>query len=351
MKGVFLCAGKGTRMRPVSYSVPKHLIPIANKQILQYNVEKAIDAGIDEVGLVVSPGMEKMYRDVLGTSQWGASITYIHQGDPQGLAHAVDCARGFVQDNPFLVYLGDNLLQSGLEEMVTGFRKSNSIASILLASVDDPERFGVAEIEDGKVVDLVEKPDHPPSDLAIVGAYLFTGEIFSAIDKIEPSDRGELEITDAIAHLIKKGGKVTPSELEGWWLDVGRPSDAIEANRLLLEDKELSIEGEYEDTEIENKSAVGLEKGCSVQNSEINGPVHVAMDAEIRNSELGPNVSIGENVVLENASVSDAIIMSGTKVRNSKLKGSLVGADSTIELPGNQVKATLGSQARVVKIE
>ncbi len=351
MKGVFLCAGKGTRMRPVSYSVPKHLIPVANKRILQYNVEKVIDAGIDQIGLVVSPEMEGMYRDILGTSKWGASITYIHQEDPRGLAHAVDCARDYVQNDPFLVYLGDNLLQTGLEEMVTNFRESNSAASILLASVDDPERFGVAEIEDGKVVDLIEKPDQPPSDLAIVGTYLFTEEIFSAIDKIEPSDRGELEITDAIARLIRKGSKVTPSELEGWWLDVGRPSDAIDANKVLLRERELSIEGESVNSDLRNRSEVGLEKGSRIQDSHLNGPVHVARGSEVINSELGPNVSVGEDVVLEDTRVSNAIIMSGTRVSNSNLTETLIGTDSSIELPGYQVKATLGSQAEVEKKE
>ncbi|MFP4630538.1 MAG: glucose-1-phosphate thymidylyltransferase [Candidatus Acetothermia bacterium] len=346
---MFLCAGKGTRMRPISYSVPKHLIPIANKRILRYNVEKVIDAGIDEIGLVVSPEMEGMYRDVLGNSRWGASITYIHQEDPRGLAHAVDCARDFVRDEPFLVYLGDNLLQTGLEEMVNDFQKSNSPASILLAPVEDPERFGVAEIEGGEVVDLVEKPDRPPSNLAIVGTYLFTEEIFPAIEEIEPSDRGELEITDAIARLIKEGRRVTPSEIEGWWLDVGRPGDAIEANDVLLRDTDLSIEGETVDTELRKRSEIGTDQGSVIRKSKISGPVRVAENSEVVNSKLGPNVSIGEDVVVEDSHVEDAIIMSGTEVVNTELSDALVGADATIEIPGDRVSATLGSQARIIK--
>ncbi|MFW6071673.1 MAG: glucose-1-phosphate thymidylyltransferase [Candidatus Bipolaricaulota bacterium] len=348
---MFLCAGKGTRMRPISYSVPKHLIPIANKRILRYNVEKVIDAGIDEIGLVVSPEMEGMYRDVLGNSRWGASITYIHQEDPRGLAHAVDCARDFVRDEPFLVYLGDNLLQTGLEEMVNDFQKSNSAASILLAPVEDPERFGVAEIEGGEVVDLVEKPDRPPSNLAIVGTYLFTEEIFPAIEEIEPSDRGELEITDAIARLIKEGRRVTPSEIEGWWLDVGRPGDAIEANDVLLRDTDLSIEGETVDTELRKRSEIGTDQGSVIRKSKISGPVRVAENSEVVNSKLGPNVSIGEDVVVEDSHVEDAIIMSGTEVVNTELSDALVGADATIEIPGDRVSATLGSQARIIKKE
>lgn len=349
MKGVFLCAGKGTRMRPISYSIPKHLIPLANKRILQYNVEKVIDAGIDEVGLVVSPEMENAYRDVLGTSKWGASISYIHQEDPQGLAHAVGCARDFVGDEPFLVYLGDNLLESGLEEMVSDFRTDNSLASILLAPVDDPERFGVAEIEDGKITNLVEKPDQPPSNLAIVGSYLFEEEIFDAIEKIEPSDRGEFEITDAIARLIKEGGKVTPSRIEGWWLDVGRPSDAIEANRVLLEDADLELEVAPRNSELKNRSKLGIPKNSRIEDSLIEGPARFGEEVEVINSTIGPNVSIGEGVTIKNAEITDTIIMAGSKVENANLSGSLLANESRIELSGEKISAKLGSQAEIIK--
>ena len=349
MKGVFLCAGKGTRMRPISYSIPKHLIPLANKRILQYNVEKVIDAGIDEIGLVVSPEMENAYREVLGTSKWGASISYIHQEDPQGLAHAVGCARDFVGNEPFLVYLGDNLLESGLEEMVSDFRSDNSLASILLAPVDDPERFGVAEIENGEIANLVEKPDHPPSNLAIVGSYLFEKEIFEAIEKIEPSDRGELEITDAIAELINKGGKVTPSRIEGWWLDVGRPSDAIEANRVLLEDSNLELEGDPRNSELKNRSRLGIPKNSRIEGSLIEGPARLGEEVEIINSTLGPNVSIGKGVTIKNAEISDTIIMAGSKVENVELSSSLLANGARIELGGSTISAKLGSQAEIIK--
>ncbi len=349
LKGVFLCAGKGTRMRPISYSVPKHLIPLANKRILQYNVEKVIDAGIDEIGLVVSPEMEKAYREVLGTSKWGASISYIHQEDPQGLAHAVACARDFVGDEPFLVYLGDNLLQSGLEEMVSDFRMDNSLASILLAPVDDPERFGVAEIEDGEITNLVEKPDQPPSNLAIVGSYLFEKEIFDAIENIEPSDRGELEITDAIAELISKGGKVTPSRIDGWWLDVGRPSDAIEANRVLLEDAELELKGDTHNSEVKNRSKLGIPKSSRIEDSLIEGPARLGGGVEVINSTIGPNVSIGEGVTIKNAEITDTIIMAGSKVESANLSSSLLANESRIELSGEKISAKLGSQAEIIK--
>jgi len=349
LKGVFLCAGKGTRMRPISYSVPKHLIPLANKRILQYNVEKVIDAGIDEIGLVVSPEMENAYREVLGTSKWGASISYIHQEDPQGLAHAVACARDFVGDEPFLVYLGDNLLESGLEEMVSDFRTDKSLASILLAHVDDPERFGVAEIENGEITNLVEKPDHPPSNLAIVGSYLFEKEIFEAIEKIEPSDRGELEITDAIAKLISEGGVVTPSRIKGWWLDVGRPADAIEANRVLLEDADLKLEGKPTNSELRNRSKLGIPKTSRIEDSLIEGPARLGDDVEVINSTIGPNVSIGEGVTIKNADISDTIIMSGSKIEDVDLSDSLLANDARIELDGNPISAKLGSQAEIVQ--
>ncbi len=347
MKGVFLCAGKGTRMRPVSYSTPKHLIPVANKPILQYNIEKVIEAGITEVGLVVSPEMESLYRSQLGDSQWGASITYIHQEDPRGLAHAVDCARDFTENQPFLVYLGDNLLHSGLSEMVDDFRKNEPAGSILLAPVDDPERFGVAEIEDGKIVDLVEKPDQPPSNLAIVGAYLFNQEIFSAIDRIEPSDRGELEITDAIARLIDDGHQVTPSELQGWWLDVGRPSDALKANRVLLEEIEGSISGNNENTEFTNRSKVNIPNSNEIDNSKLRGPVTAGEGARIIDSTLGPNVSIGKNVELKDAEIKNSIIMDKAKIEKAKVVRSLIGENAEVILNGNHVETTLGNQAKI----
>jgi len=321
---------------------------LANKPILQYNVEKVIDAGITEVGLVVSPEMESLYRETLGTSKWGASITYIHQENPRGLAHAVDCARDFVGDDPFLVYLGDNLLHSGLKVMVEDFKKEGPSASILLASVDDPERFGVAEIENGKVVDLVEKPDDPPSNLAIVGAYLFKSEIFQAIERIEPSGRGELEITDAIALLIDEGRNVTPSKLDGWWLDVGRPSDALKANRVLLEETEGSIAGDIENSELTHREKISLGEDSRVENSELTGPIHVAGGARIVNSTLGPNVSIGEGVEIRDAEVDNSIIMRETVLEGVEATSSLVGAKAKIKLSGDRVETTIGNQARIV---
>ncbi len=349
MKGVFLCAGKGTRMRPVSYSTPKHLIPIANKPILQYNVEKVLEAGITEVGLVVSPEMESLYRETLGSSKWGASITYIHQEDPKGLAHAVSCARDFVGGDPFLVYLGDNLLGSGLTEMVEDFRREEPAASILLAPVDDPERFGVADIEGWEIVNLVEKPDRPPSNLAIVGAYLFQPEIFSAIESIEPSDRGELEITDAIAHLIDEGSRVTPSEVDGWWLDVGRPTDALEANRTLLGEVSGSIEGETVDSEIKNRSTVNLAGGSEARNSRIRGPVHVGRGTRIINSTVGPNVSVGRGVTLRETTIEDSIIMEETEIEEVKVSRSLIGGKAKIKLNGARIETTVGDQARIIR--
>lgn len=350
MKGVFLCAGKGTRMRPVSYSTPKHLIPIANKPILQYNIEKVINAGITDVGLVVSPEIESLYRESLGSSKWGASITYIHQENPQGLAHAVACARDFVGNNPFLVYLGDNLLHSGLTEMVSNFKQEKPAGSILLAPVDDPERFGVAEIEAGNIVNLVEKPDQPPSNLAIVGAYLFNQEIFSAIENTEPSDRGELEITDAIANLIEDGKKVTPSTLEGWWLDVGRPSDALRANRVLLQEIRGSLEGEIQNTELTDRSVISVSEDSQVENSRLRGPVHVASGARVVDSTLGPNVSLGSGVELRNAEVENSIIMEEAKIEKVHLLRSLVGEKAEISLEGGKIETTIGNQAKIVNV-
>lgn len=335
-------------MRPVSYSTPKHLIPIANKPILQYNIEKVINAGITDVGLIVSPEIESLYRESLGSSKWGASITYIHQENPQGLAHAVACARDFVGNDPFLVYLGDNLFHFELTEMVNNFKQEKPAGSILLAPVDNPERFGVAEVKGGNIVNLVEKPDRPPSNLAIVGAYLFNQEIFSAIENIEPSDRGELEITDAIANLIDNGKKVTPSTLEGWWLDVGRPSDALRANRVLLKEIRGSIKGKIQNTELTDRSAINVSEDSQVKNSRLRGPVHVASGARVVNSTLGPNVSLGSGVELRDAVVEDSIIMEEAKIEKVHLLRSLVGEKAEISLEGGKTEAIFGNQTKIL---
>lgn len=335
-------------MRPISYSVPKHLIPVANKKLLRYNVEKVIEGGIDEIGLVVSPEMESAYREVLGESKWGASFTYIHQVEAKGLAHAVDCAEEFVGREDFLVYLGDNLLEAELTGMIEEFQSSGAAASILLAEVDDPERFGVAVLDGERIVNLVEKPDHPPSKLAIVGAYAFRSQIFSAIDDIEPSARGEYEITDAIQELINRGDYVTSSRLSGWWLDVGRPGDVLDANQVLLREDRGAILGELSKTELENEEEIFIAESAKLEDSRINGPVSIGKDVLVNNAVVGPDVSIEAGSVIGDALVENSIVMRESEISGGKLTDSIVGALSTVELGDKKMEIIAGNQTSIL---
>jgi len=349
VKAVFLCAGKGTRMRPISFSVPKHLIPIANKELLRYNVEKIIDAGITEIGLVVSPEMASLYKETLGSSKWGASIDYIPQEDPKGLAHAVACAEKYVDGEDFFVYLGDNLLESDLKSMIENFQRTNVAASILLAAVDDPERFGVVELDGQHIARLVEKPDNPPTNLAIVGAYAFTSEIFSAIEKIDPSDRGELEITDAIQTLIDLDNPVTYSQISGWWLDVGRPSDAITANRILLDELSEEIAGKLHQVELTTKKKIQIEQTVEATDSKIIGPVSIADGVHIQNSTIGPYVSVGEGSEIKQSHLKESIIMSEVNLEKVNLTQSIVGSGSEILLHKQKCRLLAGNQTKLGK--
>lgn len=347
MKALFLCAGRGTRMRPISYSLPKHLIPVGNKPVLQRNVEMVVEAGIKDIGMVVSPSTEDHYRRFLGGEKWGANFEYIQQKNPKGLAHAVNCGRNFVGEEPFVVYLGDNLLQWELDEMLKNYRNSKAVASVLLQSVENPERFGVAEIEKGRVEGLVEKPENPPSDMAIVGVYLFDSGVFDAIEKIEPSDRGELEITDAIGELIDRGEEVSFSSFEGWWVDVGRPEDALEANRLVIEDMEDHLGCSEDRLKIENKENVKISGQADTRDCEVIGPAVIGSRSSISNCRIGPNVSVGKDCELRDVEVSNSIIMDGVELSGGKLQDSLLGNETRLELPDSSFRIYLGDRGRI----
>ena len=336
-------------MRPLSYSIPKHLIPLSNKPLLQYNVEKVSQAGMDEIGIVVSPETKHLYRSLLGDRRWGADFTYIDQPDPKGLAHAVYCAREFVGEEPFLVYLGDNLLEDSLRPMVEEFTENRASASLLLAPVEDPERFGVARIQEGRILELVEKPDDPPSNLAIVGSYLFTPKIFDAINRIEPSDRGELEITDAIQQLIDDGEKVIPEQITGWWQDVGRPSDAIEANRILLEEVESRIEGNLESTQFKGRERINVGSDVRISDSTVRGPAIIGPGVTISDSVVGPYASIGEGCKLEDVKVSNSILVGDSTLKGGQLKDSILGRKVCLELPSGEYKVKVGNQASITR--
>jgi len=260
LKGLILSGGKGTRLRPLTYTRAKQLMPIANKPILFYGIEALAEAGIRDIGIIVGETKEEVKEAVGDGSRWGARVTYIEQPDPLGLAHAVFTAKPFLKDSPFVMYLGDNLLKNGIASLIDGFRNSGANSQILLASVSHPEQFGVAELENGRVIRLEEKPKQPRSNLALVGVYMFDSHIFDTQAVLKPSGRGELEITDAIQYLIDGGYRVEPHIVDGWWKDTGKLDDMLEANRLILEGLQRDISGDV-DKHSRIDGRVVIEKG------------------------------------------------------------------------------------------
>src|SRR3954449_6939374 len=260
LKGLILSGGRGTRLRPITYTSAKQLVPGANKPVLFYGIEAMAEAGIRDVGIIVAPDTGGEIREVVGDGErFGVRITYIDQDAPLGLAHAVLTAEGFLGKSPFVMYLGDNLLRDGIKELVDTFRSEEPDALILLTRVPDPENYGVAELEDGRVSRLVEKPAEPRTDLALVGVYMFTPHVFAAARAIEPSGRGELEITDAIQHLVDGGLRVDPHIVHGWWKDTGQVQDMLEANRLILDDLQERVDGELIESRVATRAALAEE--------------------------------------------------------------------------------------------
>jgi len=331
MKAIVLCAGEGTRMRPLTYASAKHLIPVANKPVIFYSIEAIAQAGIKELGIVVSPHREEEFKLTVGDgSRWGLKISYILQHQPKGLAHAVSCAHEFVGREPFLVYLGDNLLEHGVTSFVREFERGHANASIVLYEVEDPRNFGVAQLKDGQVIRVIEKPQDPLSNLAIVGVYLFDEKIFEAIREIKPSWRDELEITDAIQRLIDKGYRVTPHLVQGWWKDVGKPDDMLHANRLLLERIATQIDGEL-DARSQIKGRVQVAAGAKIINSELRGPLVIGEGAVIEDSFVGPFTAIGPRVVVRQSEIEYSIVMEGSQIEGiGRVDHSLIGRNVQI---------------------
>ncbi len=329
MKAVLLCAGRGTRLRPLTHSRPKHLLPVAGRAVLDRVLSSLSAAGVDEVVFVVSPGEEDLQQFVDGGSRWGMSASFCMQPEPLGLAHALSCARGEIgKDERFLMYLGDDLLGDGLADFARTFTESDAAASIIVKPVEDPRSFGVVVVEDGVVARLVEKPDEPPSDLAIVGVYGFGPEVWEAIDAIEPSDRGELEITDAIDHLVHANQRVEYHVTEGFWADAGSPEALLSANRFFLSDIEHRVDGDV-DGQSTIEGPVTIAAGATVERSEIVGPCLIGADTVIEDSTIGPNVSIGDECALRRVTVADSIIDAESRVEDmeSVMRHSVIGRD------------------------
>jgi glucose-1-phosphate thymidylyltransferase len=330
LKGLVLSGGAGTRLRPITHTRAKQLVPVANKPVLFYGLEALRDAGVTEIGIVVGDTQAEIEEAVGDGSALGIRATYIRQEAPLGLAHAVLTAEAFLDGSPFVMYLGDNLLRDGITELVERFRAGTCDAMILLQRVPDPEAYGVAELEDGRVVRLVEKPFRPRSDLALVGVYMFTSAIVDSAKAIEPSGRGELEITDAIQHLIDRGLSVEPHEVTGWWKDTGRLEDMLEANRLVLDVLEPSLRGEVVESTVEGR--VVLEEGARLVRSSVRGPAIIGAGAVVEDAYVGPYTAISPGVVVRRAEVEHSILLHDSRVEDleARVESSLIGRGATI---------------------
>jgi glucose-1-phosphate thymidylyltransferase len=340
LKGLILSGGKGTRLRPITHTSAKQLVPVANRPVLFYAIEAMAGAGINEVGIIIAPETGDEIREVTGDgSRFGVRITYIVQAEPAGLAHAVLTAEPFLGDSPFVMYLGDNLLQGGIEDLVHAFNEQQPDALILLTEVPDPENYGVAELEDGAVVRLVEKPQDPRTNLALVGVYMFTPAVHIAARAISPSARGELEITDAIQHLVDNGRRVDPHIVRGWWKDTGRLEDMLAANRLVLDTIAARVEGELVDSQVDGR--VIVEAGARLERSSVRGPAIIGAGAQLIDAYIGPYTAIGEDCVIAGAEVEHSILLSGSEVRNlhGRMESSLLGRNVKIGRGDRQPRA------------
>ena len=354
MKALVLAAGKGTRLKPLTNTVPKHLLPVGDKPLLFHVLDYIGDTGIKDIGIVVSPDSGQYIKEALGNGRrWRRNIQFILQPEPRGLAHAVSVAQGFLGDSPFLMLLGDNLIEGGVKDSVDEFRLSKADASILLREVPDPRAFGVAELDSsGRVTRLEEKPKNPRSNLAIVGVYLFTAEIHKAIAQIKPSWRGELEITDAIQKLLDMGKQIRSYMVRGWWLDIGSNERLIEANRVVLDAfLKRNVKGEIDQrTRITGRVQIG--EGTECENSVVRGPVLIAADCRIRNSVIKPFTNVMAGTVIEDCSVEHSVILENCRISGIKcLADSVIGRNTVLSAQGtkaDKVRLFVGDDSEVI---
>jgi glucose-1-phosphate thymidylyltransferase len=340
LKGLILSGGKGTRLRPITYTSAKQLVPVANTPVLFFGIRSMVEAGITDIGIIIAPETGGEIRDAVGDgSQFGAQITFIEQDAPNGLAHAVLTAEPFLGGDPFVMYLGDNLLQGGITSLVDRFEADRPDALILLTEVDDPQSFGIVELEDGKVARLVEKPKEPKSNLALVGVYLFTAKIHDAAKAIEPSPRGELEITDAIQYLVNQGQTVLSEVVAGWWKDTGKLADMLEANRLVLDTVRGQNEGELIESEVEGR--VVIAPGAVLERAVVRGPAVIGADARVVDAYIGPYTAIGAGCLVDHAEIENSILLDGSSVSHmdARVEGSLIGRDAKVERGPKMPKA------------
>jgi glucose-1-phosphate thymidylyltransferase len=346
LKGLILSGGKGTRLRPITHTSAKQLVPVANKPVLFYGIEAMAEAGIEDVGIVIAPETRAEIEAAAGDgSRFGVKITYVVQDEPLGLAHAVLTAEPFLGESPFVMYLGDNLLQGGISDLVAAFREHQPDALILLTPVPDPENYGVAELaaapqgQTGRVVRLVEKPERPATDLALVGVYMFSPKIHAAASSIRPSGRGELEITDAIQQLVDEGLSVEPHIVRGWWKDTGRLEDMLEANRLILDNLIERIDGELIDSRADGR--VVIEAGARLERTTVRGPAIIGAGARLSDCYIGPYTAVGEQCTISGAEVEHSILLAGCSVcdLDGRMESSLLGRNVSVRRGDRQPRA------------
>lgn len=351
MKALIASGGRGTRLRPITHTQNKHLIPIANKPILYYAIEAAVDAGIKEIGIVHNADSQEVPRYVGNGSRWGVTITYIPQAKPGGLAQVVLLAEKFVNGDDFVFYLGDNMVVGGIKPYIEEFQKSRCNCWLTLSKVKDPERFGVPEIKNNRIIGVEEKPKRPKSQDAVAGIYIYDKHIFEACKAITPSKRGELEISDAHQYLIRKKYSIGFSEITGWWKDTGKPQDLLEANRLILDNIESSNRGTID----AKSSVVGkviIEDGGKIVDSVVRGPVIIGKNCLIEESYVGPYTAVGNNTVVRKSELEYSIILRDCKIQNVgiRIEGSILGNDvEVLEASGKPRvhRFMIGDQSRI----
>jgi len=351
MKALITSGGKGTRLRPLTHTQNKHLIPIANKPILNYAIETVVEAGINDIGIITNADTTEVEDATGDGSRWGVNITYIPQEAPMGLAHVIKISEDFIGKDPFIFYLGDNMVVGGVKRFVDEFTNDKVNCFLTLAKVKDPERFGVPEIENKRIISIVEKPKVPKSEYAVAGIYIYDHNIFEAVNNIKPSKRGELEISDAHQYLINHGFQIGFSEITGWWKDTGKPIDLLEANRLVLEHMESRIDGFVDDKSYITGNVV-VERGAKIINSNIRGPIIIGRGAIIENSYIGPFTSIHDDCRIQNSEVEFSIILNDCEIRDIgvRIESSLLGTDVQI-VKSNSKPSThnliIGDQSRI----
>lgn len=351
MKGILLHGGHGTRLRPLTHTGPKQLLPIANKPMSEYCIESMKDAGVTEIAIIIGGiGSNKVCEYYGNGEKFNVKITYVKQDEPLGISHAINLCRSFVGDNKFLVFLGDNIIQKNISDFANEFLKSNDDASILLCEVDNPSRFGIADIHDGKITKIMEKPKDPPTNFAVTGIYFLTPKIFKIIENLKPSWRNELEITDALQILLSENNKISYHIITDYWKDTGTPEDIINANRAILENKKSYFYGE-KDQNVSLSGTVLVGKGTKIMGTQIDGPVIIGENCIIKNARIGPNSSIGNNSKIHQSDIENSIVMSDCIINSPiKIRNSIISSNSQIQIKNdsqNEKIFLLGEGTRI----